>query len=69
MSSGYELTVTFHVEGAETRSEAENRIGLYGVPGTDRAGLTSLDSGSGVRVTRTSGMRYTIRDLKEDHQP
>lgn len=69
MSSGYDVTVTFRVDGAQTLSDALHHIGLQRIPGQGPKDLTAPFSAPEVEILNVFPIRWNIRSLKEEHRP
>lgn len=69
MSSGYDVTVTFRVDGAQTLSDALHHIGLQPVPGHGPKSVSAPFSAPEVKVLNVFPIRWNIRSLKEEHRP
>lgn len=69
IGKGYDITVTFRVDGAETLSDALHHVGLQHVPGTHPNRFTVPFSAPGVQVLNVFPVRYNVRSLKDEHRP
>jgi hypothetical protein len=69
IGSGYDITVTFRVDGAETLSDALHHVGLQRVPGAGPKDVRAPFSAPGVEVLNVFPVRYNVRSLKDEHRP
>jgi hypothetical protein len=69
MSKGYDVTVTFRVNGAETLSDALHHIGLQRIPGAGPKALRAPFSAPEVKVLNVFPIRWNVRSLKDEHRP
>jgi hypothetical protein len=69
MSSGYDVTVTFRVDGAESLPDALHHIGLQRIPGQGPKSLRAPFSAPQVKILNVFPIRWSIRSLKEEHKP
>lgn len=58
---GYNVTITFRVEGAETLDDAMHAIGMD-------ADMSPMKRAPEVSVTSVTALRYNIRSLQEEHK-
>lgn len=69
IGKGYDVTVTFRVDGAETLPDALHHIGLLPVPGAGPKAVSAPFSAPGVQVLNVYPVRYNVRSMKEEHRP
>lgn len=68
MTSGYDVTVTFRVDGAKSLPDALHHIGLQRIPGQDSKSLRAPFSAPEVKILNVFPIRWNIRSLKEEHK-
>lgn len=66
MSSGYDITVTYRVDGAESVPEALRVVGIDRDPET---GYRAVYGATDVEIVNVFPVRYNIRSLKDEHKP
>lgn len=70
IGKGWDVTVTYRVEGAETFAEAREQVGITHADPREQPDIwKALNAGTDVSVVTVNAIRYHIRSLKEEHRP
>lgn len=69
MSKGYDVTVTFRVDGAESLPDALDRIGIWTDKVNGSPQYSAPSTVAGVSVLNVFPIRWNIRSLKDEHRP